>query len=164
MGQIIQLASAQNAPAGQLLERVDPAIRTDAVYVVHTSIDDTLAAVRVASGFAKALNASVTIIQFRTVPYAGLPVDGPTGISPVETEGFIQRLRADGLDIRVRVYLCRDACRAIRFAFRPHSLIVVGGRRSWWPTRSERWRRMLEAARHFVVFVNKSEQTERSHA
>jgi hypothetical protein len=46
--------------------------------------------------------------------------------------------------------LQRDFSRAAR----PHSLIVIAGRRSWWPTRTERWRRSLEAAGHFVVFVD----------
>jgi hypothetical protein len=91
-------------------------------------------------------------------------VDAPCGISPVETDVFIERLRAEGLDVRVNVYLCRDEHRAIAAAIKPHSLIVIGGRRSWWPRESERWRRMLEAAGHFVVSVEKSESKERSRA
>jgi hypothetical protein len=153
MGQVIQLASAAvEKPAGPRPQPSDPPIRTDVVYVVYTSIDETLAAVRVAGDFAKALGAPVTLIHFRTVPYA-LPVDEPTGISLVETDAFITRLRSEGLDIRVRVYLCRDERRSIPFALKPHSLIVVAGRRGWWPTESKRLRRTLEAAGHFVVFV-----------
>jgi hypothetical protein len=164
MSQIIQLASAAvEAPRGPLLEHRDPVIRTDAVYVVFTSIEGTLAAVRVAGGFAKALGVPVKLIHFRTVPYA-LSVDEPTGMSAVETDAFVTRLRAEGLDTRVRVYLCRDRRRAVPLAFKPHSLIVVAGQRSWWPTGSERWRRTLEAAGHFVVFVDTSEHKERSHA
>jgi hypothetical protein len=164
MSQGIQLASAVlKTPAGPFLSPSDPAIRTDAVYAVYTSIDDTLAAARVAANFAEALGVPVTLVHFRTVPFA-LPVDEPTGMSPVETDEFRARLRAEGLDIRVRVHLCRDDRRAIPIAFRPHSLIVVAGQRSWWPTRSERWRRTLEAAGHFVVFVDKSEQKETSRA
>jgi hypothetical protein len=143
----------------------DPAIRTDAVYVVYTSTDDTIAAARVASDFAKALHVPVTLIHFRTVPFA-LPVDAPTGVSPVETDEFRSRLQSEALDIHVRVHLCRDVRRAVPLAFKPHSLIVVAGRRGWWTTQSERWRRRLEAAGHFVVFVDKAEQEqkERSHA
>jgi hypothetical protein len=164
MSQIIKLASAAvEAPRGPLLEHSDPAIRTDAVYVVFTSIDGTLAAVRVAGDFARAFGVPVTLIHFRTVPYA-LSVDEPTGVSPVETDAFIARLRAETLDIRVRVYVCRSGRRAIPLAFRPHSLIVVAGQHGWWPTESERWRRTLEAAGHFVVFVDTSEYKERSHA
>jgi hypothetical protein len=164
MSHIIQLASAAvEAPRGPFLEHSDPAIRTDAIYVVYTSIDDTLAALRVAGGFAKRLGVPLTLIHFRTVPYA-LSVDEPAGMSPVETDAFVTRLRTEGLDTRVRVYLCRDRRRAIPLAFRPHSLIVVAGQRSWWPIESERWRRTLEAAGHFVVFVDTSEHQEESHA
>jgi hypothetical protein len=164
MRQIIPLASAAvESPAGPILDQGDPAIRTDAVYVVHTSIDDTLAAVRLAGGFAKGLGVPVTLIHFRTVPYA-LPLDAPCGISPVETDTFLERLRAEGLDISVRVDLCRDERQAIPLAFKPHSLIVIAGQRRWWPTRTERWRRALEAAGHFVVFVDHAEYKERSNA
>jgi hypothetical protein len=164
MSHIIQLGSAAvEAPRGPLREHRDPAVRTDAVYVVYTSIDGTLAAVRVAGDFARALGVPVTLIHFRSVPYA-LSVDQPNGVSPVETDGFVTLLRAEGLDTRVRVYLCRDPRRALPLAFRAHSLIVVAGRRSWWPTESERWRRTLEAAGHFVLFVDPSEHKERSDA
>jgi hypothetical protein len=164
MSHIIQLASAAvEAPRSPLLEPRDPAIRTDAVYVVYTSIDDTLAAVRVAGEFAKPLGVPVKLIHFQTVPYAW-PVDAPCEISPVETDGFLERIRAEDLDVRVNVYLCRDEHQAMLSALRPHSLIVVAGRRSWWPTKSERWRRMLEGAEQFVVFVDISEHKERSRA
>ena len=164
MTQVIQFAPAAVEKGGAPRpERRHPAIRTDAVYVVFTSIDETLAAVRVAADFAEALGVPVTLIHFRTVPYP-LPVNEPGGTSPVETDAFIERLRAEGLEIRVRVYLCRDKRRAIPLGFRPHSLIVVAGQRSWWPTASERWCRLLQAAGHFVVFVDTSEHKERSHA
>jgi hypothetical protein len=41
-------------------------------------------------------------------------------------------------------------------AFKPNSLVVIAGRRGWLPTQSTRWRRALEAAGHFVVFVDTS--------
>src|ERR1700730_9873581 len=79
MSQIIQLASAVvEAPRGPLREHRDPAVRTDAVYVIYTSIDGTLAAVRVAGDFARALGVPVTLIHFRAVSYA-LSVDERTG-------------------------------------------------------------------------------------
>jgi hypothetical protein len=164
MSQIIQLAPAIAANRGtQVPEQRNPAIRTDTVNVVFTSIEDTIAAVRVAADFARSLGIPVTLIHVRTVSYT-LPVDEPGGMSPVETDAFIERLRAEDVDIRVRVYLCRDQRPAIPLAFKPHSLIVVAGRRGWWPTESERWRRMLEAAGHFVVFVDASEHKENAHA
>jgi hypothetical protein len=164
VSEVIQLASASPRKSSSApLDHRRPAIRTDAIYVVFTSIDDTLAAVRIGGELGKAMGVPLTLIHFRAVPFQ-LPVDAPNGLSPVETEAFVKRVRAEGLDLRVRVYLCRDERRAIPFAFKPHSLIVVAGRQRWWPRRSERWRRMLEAAGHFVVFVDTSDTAARCMA
>jgi hypothetical protein len=164
MSQIIQLpASAPGKVDLQALERHSPPIRTDAVYVVHTSIEDTLAAVTVADRLAKAMSVPLTLIHFRTVPFQ-LPVDGPDGVSPLETDAFVERLRAEGFDVRVCVYLCRHERRTIPMAFKHHSLIVLAGRHSRWPTHAERWRRWLESAGHFVVFVDTSGRKESSRA
>ena len=40
--------------------------------------------------------------------------------------------------------------------FKPNSLVVVAGRRGWWPTQSNRWRRALEDEGHFVAFIDTS--------
>jgi hypothetical protein len=165
MSSVIQLSTVSAAerdqrdqPAGAQ-DVVAASVRSDAVYVVHTTPDDTLAAIEVAKDFAKAFGVSTTVVHFRTVPYV-LPVEAPTGISPLETNAFIERLRQEDLNVRVRVYLCRNERRTMPFAFRKRSLIVIAGRPSWWPTRSERLRRTLETAGHLVVFVDK----ENSHA
>src|SRR5262245_26875355 len=133
-------------------------IDTNNVYVVYTSIDETFAALRTAGGFATALRVPLILVHYRTVPYP-LPVDGPTGLSPIQSEEFLERLRAERLDVQSRVYLCRDDRQAIARGLTSPSLVVVGGRRRWWPTRAEGWRHTLEAAGHYVVFVE-----EASHA
>src|SRR5262249_4602844 len=138
-------------------------VRTDVVYILFTTVDETVEAVRVAAAFGRAMSVPLTLIHFRSVPYAW-SVDAPAGVSPVETRAFVDRLRAEGIEVRARVFLCRDQKRAIRMAFKPHSLVVVGGRRSWWQTKAERWRRSLEAAGHFVLLVDPADVKEPSHA
>jgi hypothetical protein len=133
-------------------------IRTNAVYVVYTAIDETLAALRIAGGFATALSAPLVLVHYRTVPYP-LPVDSPAGISPIQSEEFLERLGVERLEVQSRVYLCRNDRRAIARGLTSPSLVVVGGRRRWWPTRAERWHRVLEKAGHYVIFVE-----ETSHA
>jgi hypothetical protein len=130
-----------------------PSIRIGEVYVVFTSLEGTLAAARVAHDLAGGLGAPLTLIDFRMVPYPG-EVESPGMRSPVEAAAFLEQVRREGIELRARVYLCRDARKAFPAAFRRHSLIVIGGVRRWWPTRPERWRRDLEAAGHFVVFVD----------
>ena len=138
---------------------IAPPVRTDAVHVVFTSLDETMAAVRVADGLAKAMTVPLKLVHFRTVPYA-MSVDRPVGISPIETDAFLERVRAEGIELRARVYLCRHERRAIPMAFRCRSLVVIGGRHRRWPTAEERLRHDLEAAGHYVVFVDTREHQE----
>jgi hypothetical protein len=145
------------------LGAVSEELRTDAVSVVYTTVDATIGAARIASELANAMRVSLRVVHFRTVPRQ-VPVDHPDGLSPIETTAFVERLRAEGIAARMRVYLCRDEAKTIPFVFRPNSIVMIGGRRSWWPTRAERWRRALEGAGHFVVFVDPSEHKEHSHA
>lgn len=119
-------------------------IRTDGVQVVFTSTMETLAAVRVAARLAHAMSAPITLMHFRTA-------------RGQELDAFVSRVRAEGYDLRVREYVCRDERASIPMAFREHSLVVIAGRPGWWPTRAERWRRWLEAAGHYVVFVDVSD-------
>jgi len=140
-----------------------PSIRTSDVYVVFTQIDETLAAAHVARELAAALDVPLTLVHLRSVPYP-LAVEARDGVDPTQTDEFVARLKAAGIETRVRVFLGRDQRASIPLAFRPHSLIVIGGRRSWPRTASERWRRQLEAAGHFVVFVDTSEHEELKRA
>lgn len=155
MSEIIPLAPLIEPRSAQPRERDVPLIRTDSIYIVFTTIDETFAAVRVAAELGKAMAVPLTLIHFRAVPYP-LSVEAPAGLSPVETDAFMDRLRDEGIEVRVRVYLCRNERRVIPFAFKPRCLIVIGGRHGWWPTAAARWRQRLEAAGHFVLLVDAS--------
>jgi|ERR1051325_3553595 hypothetical protein len=149
MPQTISL-TAPHAPA--VAADHSAAVRTDTVHVVFTTPRETLAAMRVAAALGHSLKVPLTLVHFRTVPYP-LTVKQPAGISPVETEAFVAALRREGIDVRVRVCLCRDERRTRPTFFKPRSLIVVGGRRQWWRFTAERIRRQLEAAGHYVLTV-----------
>jgi hypothetical protein len=163
MSSVLQPDQTAETRSAGLASIPQPAIRTDAVSVVFTTVEDTLKAARVGAEIAAAMGVPLRIVHFRTVPRQ-LPVNHPDGLSPIETQSFIGRLRDEGIEARMRVYLCRDEVATIGFAFRSHSIVFIGGHRSWWPTRAERWRHALEGAGHFVVFVDPSEHKEQAHA
>jgi hypothetical protein len=123
------------------------------VYVVFTSVEETLRAVRVAARFARALHAAITIVHFRPVPF-GAPLEAPSGLSPAEADEFTSRLETEECQAAVRVCVCRDARPAIRSVLEGAALVVIGRRRHWWPTAADRWRRTLEAAGFIVVVVD----------
>jgi len=128
-------------------------VHTGGVSVLFTTEEETLAAARVGANLAEAMAVPLTVVHFRAVPYP-LSVHAPVGVSPVESDAFRRRLESAGIDARVRVYLCRKRDSVVPMAFRGHSLIVMGGKRRWWPTAAERLRRRLEVAGHFVLFVD----------
>jgi hypothetical protein len=163
MNQTLQRASGGHEQVDAARLPHAPTLRTDAVSVVYTTVDDTIEAARVGADLATAMGVPLRVVHFRTVP-RHLPVHQPDGLSPIETASFLRRLHDEGITARMRVYLCRDEQRAIAFAFRSNSIVVIGGRHSWWPNRAERWRHALEGAGHFVVFVDPSEHKERVHA
>jgi hypothetical protein len=150
----------QERAAGRLARafgrRPDPVSHIAGVYVVFTSVDGTLAALRVASEIARALAASVTLVDFRG------PARSPgEDVSPVQTNAFAGRLRAAGLTVQTRVYRCHDPQRAFAVALRRGSLVVIGDRgRSWWPTRPERLQRALAHQGYFVLFVDEASHPE----
>ena len=129
-------------------------IRTKDVYIVFTSSAATQQAVTVASHLADAMDASLNMIDFHCTPHPDQP--GHAVDPSAEHKGLIERLRTDGERVNARFYVCRSLEQAIPVAFSPHSLIVIGGTRSWLPTRTERLRRALEAAGHFVLFVDRT--------
>ena len=137
--------------------------QTDAVSVIYTGFEDTLRAARVAAGLATKMGVPLRVVHFRTVPHQ-LDVDRPDGLSPIESDAFTSQLIEEGISARARVYLCRDEAKTVPYAFKPHSIVVIGGRHSWLPTRIERWRRALEDAGHFVLLVDPSVQKEPIHA
>lgn len=128
-------------------------VTTDRVYVLFTSIEETLAAVPVASRLAEALHSRLTVLHFRAIAF-GAPLDSPSGVSPLETEDFRERLAEQASDAEVRVCICRDAQGALSSVLKGRSLVLLGRRRRWWPTAADRWRRTLEAAGHLVVVVD----------
>jgi hypothetical protein len=143
------------APAGPVRDTTN-GLQTSSVYALFTTIDETLAAIRAASVFAKAMEVPMTVLHLREVSYA-IPVDAPAGISPIETAEFAQSVEREGSDTRLQVFLCREALEALPLALSSPSLVVIGGRRGWWGSRSARWRRALEALGHLVIFAGNAE-------
>jgi len=149
--------SPSNARSRQVFARLreaDAAQCTD-VFVLFTSVDETLAALRLASRLARSLHGHVRLVDFRVVP-PGAPVEAPTGRSPIEMDAFLDRVRDEGIDVRANVYVCRDTRHALPHVFKDRSLIVIGARQRRWPTRAQRLRRMLEARGHFVLFAHET--------
>src|SRR5262245_23332566 len=105
-----------SSPDAGVVDRSQAAVHARTIYVVQTSVDETLAAVPVALELAARLQVPVTVVDFRT-PSAGAPLDALDGIRPGAIDPHIDRFRARGLDVRLRVYLCMHERQAFPLAF-----------------------------------------------
>jgi hypothetical protein len=138
--------------------QVEPSIRngTDAglqVNVLFTDPEATRSAVKMAEKLAGSLSARIKIIAPQVVPFP-LQLAEPT-ISP---EFTARRARAimEGcsLTTEIEVCLCREALDAALFALKPNSLVLIGGRRRFWPTAETRIASQLRRRGHQVLFID----------
>jgi hypothetical protein len=105
-----------------------------------------------ADGLAQKLAAHIRLLVPYEVPYT-LPLTKPA--VPVEfLEGQVRDLAGKTrLEVAAHIYLCRDKRRSLELLLRPHSLIVVGGKKRWWPTSAQKLAQDLQKDGHLVIFA-----------
>ena len=138
------IAPVTGVPARPFTEETDSKLN---ISVVFTSVDATLAALKEAGNLASSLGGRITLVVPQIVPYP-LPLTSP----PVLVDFNERRLRVIAsscrVETRVSIYLCRDALETLQSVLKPHSLVVVGSRKRWWPTAEKRLAAKLRLAGH----------------
>lgn len=123
------------------------------VKVLYTTHSGTLAALKLASRLGASLGQCPSVLRLCAVPYA-LPLERPA----VPIDFLEKQLRAlaheSGTEFTAQVYLCRETRLTLRRLFPPHSVVVLAGRKRWWPTKEQRWAGILKKEGHEVIFVN----------
>jgi hypothetical protein len=123
------------------------------IFVVFTSVEATLAALKEAGNLANSLGARITLLVPQVVPYP-LPLETPPVLVEFNEKRFRVIARESPVETNVRVYLCRDKVQTLISVLDPGSIVVLGGRkRRWWPSRDEALARELRRAGHEVVFT-----------
>ena len=134
-------------------------VRITELNVIFTTLRGTLVAMRAAAALSRVSGATVRLIDPRPVHVplraAGYALAAAPDTSVEERERE-QVIATAGVPVEVQVYVCGHPSNATRAALRPRSLVILGGRRSWWPTPLERLRRMLESQGHAVLFVHEA--------
>jgi hypothetical protein len=145
------IAPVTGVPARPFTEETDSKLD---ISVVFTSVDATLAALKEAGNLASSLGGRITLIVPQIVPYP-LPLTSP----PVLVDFNERRLRVIAsnckVETRVCIYLCRDALETLLSTLRPQSLVVVGSRKRWWPTREKRLAAKLRRAGNEVIVAER---------
>jgi hypothetical protein len=122
------------------------------VTVIFTDTPGTTAALKMAECLADRLKAHIRLLVLYEVPYA-LPLAKPA--VPVE---FIEEqirivARRTRLDVLAQIFLCRDKRRTLPFFLRSASIVVLGGKKYWWPSATQRLARSVQSSGHHVIFA-----------
>jgi hypothetical protein len=131
--------------------RADSEYRLD-VAVVFTSPAATIAALRHAGSLADRLSARITLMVLQYIPFQ-FPLESPPVLLDFSEQRFQQIAAASCVETKVQIYLCRDPLETLKGALSARSLVVIGGRRRWWPTREKSMARQLRRAGYEVVFT-----------
>ncbi len=127
-----------------------------AIVVLFTTVRGTLNALQHAARLAYELQARIQIIVPYVVPYP-LPIDKATVNPKFRLREFLTRCEQQPIETRIDIWLCRDVRQCIYEGLLPNSLVVVGGRQSWWPlTYEKRLARSVRSRGHQVVFIGEA--------
>jgi hypothetical protein len=142
------LAPTTGQPGPPPLEEVEQKLN---VAVVFTSVESTLAALKEAGNLANSLGARITLMVPQVVPYP-LPLESPAVPVPFNENRFRVMAAKSPVETSVHIYLCRDRLQTLTSVLKPGSVVVVGGRKRWWPTEETRLARQLRRAGYEVLF------------
>ena len=143
------LAPSPGYPAPPVIEKTESRLN---VAVVFTSVEATLAALKKAGALANRLSGRITLVVPQVVPYP-LPLTSPPVLLDWNEKRFRVIAGESPVETTVQIYLCRDRLETLITVLSPHSLVVVGGPKRWWPTAEKRLARTLRRAGHEVILT-----------
>src|SRR5688572_1192783 len=121
------------------------------ILVIFTSVDATASALKKTAPLAESLGARITLLVSQVVPYP-LPLTSPPVLLEFQEKRFRKIASQSPVSVRVELYLCRHEFETLKRVLKPRSLVVIGGRRTLWPTREKAMARKLRRAGHEVIF------------
>jgi len=122
------------------------------ISVVFTSVESTLEALKRAGELASRSRGHITLVVPQIVPFP-LPLTSPPVLIDWNERRFSVIASESQVKTDVMLYLCRDRSETLARVLAPRSLVVVGGRRRWWPTAETRLAWKLRRAGHQVIFA-----------
>lgn len=122
------------------------------ITVVFTTVEATVAALKKAGKLAESLGSQITLVVPQIVPFP-LPLTSPPVLLEFQEKRFREIAAQSPVDVTVQLYLCRDGMDTLKKVLKPHSLVVVGGRKQFWPTLAHRLARRLRKSGHEVILT-----------
>ena len=125
------------------------------VNVIYTEPHATASAFKAATSLAADLDACVRVRAAIAVPFC-LPLDRPQVSVPFTEKvlsKLVSRTEPNNLDVTIHLYLSRDRIETLLQVLHPNSLVIIAGRKRFWPTPESRIAKRLQAKGHRVLFI-----------
>jgi hypothetical protein len=123
------------------------------VVVLHTTVSGTLQALKTAAQLAHGLSARIRLLVLEVVPYP-LPLHQPDVSLPYTRRHFRTLAENASIETSVDIHLVRDPEEVIDSVLEPHSVVVMGAHRTWWPTARGRMAKRLKRRGHQVIYAS----------
>jgi hypothetical protein len=120
--------------------------------VLFTTPRETQFALRRAAELSTGLNAEILLIVPQIVPFP-LDLDNPPVPLDFASEQLCALVESIDADLDGHIYLCRDRLQTFLHALRTNSITVLGLRRRWFLSKSERLARALRQSGHQVIIA-----------
>ena len=126
------------------------------VNLIFTNQQATVCALETVESLARDLGACIRLRAAIVVPFPLAFDESPVSIPFLERSllDLISRLERDGFEATAHLYFCRDRDKALLQVLAPNALVVIGGKRRWWPTDASLLARTLRSKGHRVIFVD----------
>lgn len=118
--------------------------------VIFTSPRNTIAAIHLAAGLMTGLDGRIALIDAQPIPYPS-PLDKPPILIDFTRQRLLAITNVSTIEITPHIILCRFRAEALVSVLKPGSLIVIGCRKSWWPTWETRLARKLQRSGYEVL-------------
>ncbi|MDP8989204.1 MAG: hypothetical protein M3N41_03890 [Acidobacteriota bacterium] len=123
------------------------------VNVVYTRLPGAAKTLLTASGLARGLGARVTVHVPQVIPYP-LELKAPPVSVPFAEKQLLALAGEQPVETNIQMYLCRDLTETIRRVLKPDSVVVIGGRKRWWPSPEKKLAAILRRDGHRVILTH----------
>ena len=153
-GRITFLRDSAQLPLAEIQARECPL----ELVVPYTNAALAARALAAATELARGFEAAVTLMAVHVLPYPS-PLECQEGIRKRLEAELTAVARTSPVSIRVKLVFARDRADAYlgllrrRLELRRQSMVVIGTKDRWWPTREERLARKLTVAGHSVAII-----------
>ena len=122
------------------------------VALLFTSPEETVSALERTAALLRGLNARINLVAVQTVPYR-LALNNPPVSIPFNEQRLQEIASESPIETAANLYLCRCPFETLTSVLKPGSVLIIGTRKKWWPSREWRLARKLASTGFRILLL-----------